>query len=67
MKTAMELLQGGYPVKFRVIKQFSDVKVGKVYDSFGGLVSGVNFGNDESVSFSDSEYFKLVQARKKDF
>lgn len=47
--------------KFKLIKPLGTWKAGKVFDSFGGLVSGVKCDKTgKSVSFTDKEYFKLV-------
>lgn len=45
---------------FRLLKPIGDFKVGKKFDHFGGIVSGV-----DKINFTNKEYFEPVYARKK--
>lgn len=44
--------------KFTLIKPLGGLKPGKIFDSFGGLVSGI-----DGISFSNTEYFRRVKRK----
>lgn len=47
--------------KFKLQKPLGTWKAGRVFDSFGGIVSGVRCDKTgQIVNFTDTEYFKLV-------
>lgn len=48
--------------KFILLKKVGKHKKGKIFESFGGLVSGIVVeidGKDETIRFDNTEYFKL--------
>lgn len=48
--------------KFILLKKVGNYKKGHIFESFGGLVSGVELeidGNLIKIRFDDTEYFKL--------
>jgi hypothetical protein len=49
--------------KFVLIKSVGNLKKGKTFDSFGGLVSAIDIqledGTEKTIRFDDTEYFKL--------
>ena len=52
---------------FRLLKDTDNLKKGRVFSSFGGLVFGVVAkinGKEEAISFQDKNWFKLVERRK---
>lgn len=44
---------------YKLKKAFGEYKVGKTYDSFGGLVRGLSTETNK-INFSDKEWFELV-------
>lgn len=46
-------------IKFKLLKPIGIYKKGKVFDCFGGLVSGVG-----GIDFTNTEYFKPIKAKK---
>lgn len=46
-------------IAFKLLKPLNGYKVGKKFDHFGGLVSGV-----EGVSFCDETYFKPIYDKR---
>ncbi len=42
--------------RFKLLKPLGKFKKGHIFDSFGGLVSGI-----EDIKFNNKEYFKLVK------
>jgi len=55
MKTIIFVLQ----------KDFGSYKKGEKFDCFGGLVSGITTEDDETINFSDKEWFKIQTKVKK--
>lgn len=53
--------------RFRLKKSIGNNKKGKVFDSYGGLVSGVAlFGDDKvAVLFTNKQFFELVTDKGK--
>lgn len=47
-------------MKFTLIKDYKELKKGKVFDSFNGLVSGI-----DDIRFDDSNYFRVVKPKNK--
>lgn len=50
---------------FRLLKPFGTYKVDKMYDHFGGLVSGLVNADADQILFTDTTYFKPVYVRDK--
>lgn len=46
--------------KFKLIKPFSDYKKGKIFDSFGGLVTGICCEKTKKKVNFDNKYFNLA-------
>ena len=52
---------------FRLLKDTDELKKGKYFESFGGLVFGIATkvdGVEIKINFSDKQYFKLKNGRK---
>lgn len=50
--------------KFKLIKPFGDYKKGKIFDSFGGLVTGICCEKiNQKINFDNNEYFKIVNKK----
>lgn len=45
-------------MRFKLITDYKDIKKGKIFDSFNGLVSGV-----DDIRFDDSKYFTIVKPK----
>ena len=53
---------------FRLIKSTDTLKKGKQFNCFGGLVSGIVTvidSNEVTLKFSNKEYFKYFEKKKK--
>lgn len=46
-------------VRFKLITPLNGYKVGKIFDTYLGLVSGVN-----GIPFTDQSYFKLIKNKQ---
>ena len=47
--------------KFTLLKDIGNLRKGKKFDSFGGLVSAINVivdGKEKTIRFDDKEWFK---------
>ena len=51
-------------IRFKLKKEIDGLKKGKLFDPFDGLVSGVLLSNGDKISFSNKEYFDLVEKSK---
>lgn len=52
---------------FRLLKDTDDLKKGKIFSSFGGLVFGIITkinGKEEAINFQDTSWFKMVKRKK---
>jgi len=45
---------------FKLIKKFANYRLGRVFDSYGGLIKGICH-DKEKISFDNKEYFKLIK------
>ena len=45
-------------MRFILLKDYKEIKKGKIFDSFNGLVSGV-----DDISFNDVNYFRIVKPK----
>lgn len=56
----MAILKG-----YKLLKPYANYKVGKLYDTYGGLVSGLYMSGLPKIHFSDATWFKPVYSRTK--
>lgn len=52
-------------VRFKLKKAIDGLVVGKLFDPFGGLVSGITLSDGRKLKFSDKEYFDLIHKQMK--
>lgn len=58
-----EKQQGSLPTQFELLKNVGNLKKGKKFEAFGGLVSGLTVNQNGkliSLSFLDKKYFKPI-------